>query len=190
MKQILALGGSNSRQSINKQFAAYAASQVPDALVNLIDLNDYEMPIFSVDRERSTGHPEQVYQFRAQIDAAHGIIVSLAEYNGSYAAAFKNIIEWTSRIERCMWMNKPLLLAAVSTGGRGAQLVLRSAAEYFPRLGARLSGVFSLPNFYSNFTAEGIVDATLRAAFEAEMARFIAEVHTSQDLAGQTMITR
>ena len=67
MKKILAFGASSSRKSLNKRFASYAASLVPDAEVNLIDLNDYEMPLFSVDRERENGHPEEAKKFKEEI---------------------------------------------------------------------------------------------------------------------------
>ena len=47
---ILAFGASNSRHSINKRFAAWSAAQIHNAQVNLIDLNDFEMPLYSIDR--------------------------------------------------------------------------------------------------------------------------------------------
>ena len=49
--KILAFGASTSKSSINQQFALFAAHQF-DGEVNMIDLNDYEMPVFSVDKEK------------------------------------------------------------------------------------------------------------------------------------------
>ena len=54
-KNIIALGASSSKNSINKQLASWAASQILDTEVNLLDLNDYEMPIFSVLQEHAEG---------------------------------------------------------------------------------------------------------------------------------------
>ena len=51
MIKIVAFGASSSKTSINKQLANYAAQQIPNAEVNLLDLNGYEMPIYSVDKE-------------------------------------------------------------------------------------------------------------------------------------------
>lgn len=51
MKNIIAIGGSNSSQSINRQLASWAANLVNDSQVNTLDLNDFEMPIYSSDRE-------------------------------------------------------------------------------------------------------------------------------------------
>ena len=46
MKKILALGGSTSATSINRQLASFASQLVTNAETTLIDLNDYEAPIY------------------------------------------------------------------------------------------------------------------------------------------------
>ena len=51
MKNILAFGASSSLNSINKQFAKYSSDQIPSSKTNLLDLNDFEMPIFSIDKQ-------------------------------------------------------------------------------------------------------------------------------------------
>ena len=51
MKKIIAFGASSSKTSINKEFATYVAYQFQNASIEILDLNDYEMPIFSVDKE-------------------------------------------------------------------------------------------------------------------------------------------
>ena len=58
MKKILAFGASSSATSINKQLATYAAHQFANATVEVLDLNDYEMPIFSINKETKTGIPQ------------------------------------------------------------------------------------------------------------------------------------
>ena len=50
MKNILAFGASSSINSINKKFANYSSKQIPNSRTNLLDLNDFEMPIFSIDK--------------------------------------------------------------------------------------------------------------------------------------------
>ena len=68
MKKIIAIGASNSRESINKIFADYAANQVNQSIVETLDLNDYEMPIYGIDRERADGIPQLAYDFKKKID--------------------------------------------------------------------------------------------------------------------------
>ena len=49
---------SSSKKSINKQLAAYAVSLLDDVEVEVLDLNDYELPLFSEDKEAEIGQPE------------------------------------------------------------------------------------------------------------------------------------
>lgn len=173
MKNIIAIGASNSRQSINQQLAFWAANQLDEVRVELLDLNDYEMPIYSIDRENQNGIPQQAQKFKEQIYQSDGIVLSLAEHNGSYTAAFKNITDWVSRLEKGTWANKPLLLMATSPGPRGGKGVLDSAKMTMPYQGAQLSGVFSLPVFNQNFDSKkGIIDAELKLQFTTQLELF------------------
>ena len=63
MKKILAFAGSNSKTSINKQLATYAASLVGNAEVNVVDLNDYPLPLYGIDLENVSGIPENAQVF-------------------------------------------------------------------------------------------------------------------------------
>ena len=127
MKKIIAFGASNSKHSINKTLANYTANQIVNAEVKLLDLNDFEMPIFSIDRENENGIHELALQFKQEIIQADGIVISFAEHNGAYSAAFKNIYDWVSRIEGNIWESKPLFLLTTSPGGRGGKSVLELA---------------------------------------------------------------
>ena len=111
--------------------------------------------------------------FKQLIKNADGIIISLAEHNGAYSAAFKNIIDWVSRLEKGIWSDTPMLLLATSPGGRGAKAVLELAVNDFPRRGAQLAASFSLPSFGQNFNRdEGITDAELLEEFRKQLALF------------------
>ncbi|MES2810879.1 MAG: NAD(P)H-dependent oxidoreductase [Bacteroidota bacterium] len=152
--KIVAFGASYSKQSINKRLAGFVAHQFGDHTVDVLDLNDYELPVFTVDLENEIGHPEIIQQFLQKLDSADLIIISMAEHNGSYTAAFKNLFDWTSRVKLNMFENKKLLLLSTSPGGRGAESSLKTAFERFPRHGATIIDQYSLPNFHENFDAE------------------------------------
>ena len=173
MNNILAFGASNSAQSINKQLAYWAANQVNNGSVNFLDLNDFEMPIYSIDREREQGVPEEAKRFKAALQKADGLIISFAEYNGSYSSAFKNIFDWMSRLEKPIWSNKPMFLLATSPGPRGAGGVLGTATNSFPYQGGEVVGSFSLPSFGQNFNVdEGIIEPSLKGAFQEHLTIF------------------
>lgn len=167
MKRIIAFAGSTSKKSINKQFVTYVASQFKDAEVEVLDLNDYEMPIYSADRELELGTPKQAIDFFEKLGSADLIVISLAEHNGAYSAAFKNIFDWTSRHNNKLFQQKPVLLLATSPGPRGGLGVLEMAKDRFPRHDAQLLATFSLPSFHAHFDAErGITEENLKVALE------------------------
>lgn len=176
MKKILAIGASTSKQSINRRLANYTAGQISDAEVTLLDLNDFNMPFFSVDIEAEIGSPEAAQKFKEHIKNADGIVISFAEHNGSFAAAYKNIIDWTSRIEGKLWEGKPLFLMATSPGGRGGQTVLASAVSGYPHMGGNLTAQFSLPSFNANFVDDALLDGELKNEFNTQLDAFKASL--------------
>ena len=88
MSKILAFGASSSKKSINKRFAVYVAHCIPNADVNVLDLNDYEMPIYSIDRENEDGIPDLAYTFKEQFKNSDAV-VTFAEHNANYTAFIK-----------------------------------------------------------------------------------------------------
>jgi NAD(P)H-dependent FMN reductase len=152
--KIIAFAGSNSQQSINKKLATYAASLFEKGEVEVLDLNDFEMPLFSVDIETEIRQHPLAKAFLEKISTADILVVSLAEHNGNYSAAFKNVFDWCSRIGPKVFQEKPMLLMATSPGGRGGASVLEIAKNAFPRFGAILKETFSLPSFNDNFDVE------------------------------------
>jgi NAD(P)H-dependent FMN reductase len=163
MKKILVLAGSSSKTSINKQLAVYAAQQFQNAKLDILDLNDYEMPVFSVDKEKENGIHNLANDFYNKIGSTDLIVLSLAEHNGAYSSAFKNILDWTSRINNKTFQQKPMLLLATSPGARGGATVLDIASKRFPFQGADVKGTFSLPTFFENFDAvHGIINPELK----------------------------
>ena len=162
-KKILAFGASSSKKSINKKLATYAASLFKNATVEILDLNNYEMPIYSIDKENDTGIPKLAHAFYNKIGTSDFIIISFAEHNGAYTSAFKNIFDWMSRINGNTFQDKSMLLLATSPGPRGGSSVLEIANNRFPFQGAFVKGSFSLPSFDDNFDIKlGITDQDLK----------------------------
>jgi len=170
-KKILVFAGSTSKNSINKQLAIYAATKLVNISYEIADLNDYSAPVFSVDTEEM-GFPDAVKNFNELLNQFDGFIVSLAEHNGSYSAAFKNIFDWVSRIDRKVFKDKPLLLMAASPGGRGGATVLETAKNTFPHLGGNIMATFSLPNFYDNFKDGSLIEEKLNIALNDAVSVF------------------
>ncbi|GGG66075.1 NADPH-dependent FMN reductase [Epilithonimonas arachidiradicis] len=170
--KILAFAGSNSRASINKILAEYTAKQFNGAEVEVLDLNDYEMPIFSVDREKHDGIPTLALRFAEKIDAADLLIIALAEHNSSYTVAFKNVFDWVSRIkDRKHFGEKPVFLLATATGPGGGRHVVAAFEQRAKSSGANVLQSFYLPKFKETFDIEkGIVDEEKNAEFQEKLS--------------------
>jgi len=176
--KILAFAASNSRHSINKRLVSYAATYFKNHDfgnhdVELIDIHDYEMPIFSVDREQESGIPEQAHQFYNKIGAADALLISFAEHNGNYTTAYKNLFDWTSRINQKVYQGKPAVLLATSPGPGGGRNVLASAKTSAPHFTMEVKADLSIPRFYDNFDVENsrISNSEIQAQLEAVLAQ-------------------
>lgn len=172
MKKITAFAGSNSKTSINKNLVRYTSSLVKDAEVEILDLNDFELPLYSIDLEKEDGIPLNAQKFIDIIKNSDGIILSLAEHNGAYSAVFKNLFDWLSRIEGKTFFGKPMLLMSTSPGGRGGASVLAIAQDRFPRHDANIVEVFSLPFFGENFNGGEVSDSGLNAELKNKVTKF------------------
>lgn len=154
--KVLAFAATNSKNSINKKLVKYATSLIKndDKFIDLIDLNDYELEIYSVDRERENGIPNQAKRLFSQIGEADLVVISLAEFNGTYTSAYKNIFDWMSRIDQKVFQGKKVIYLSTSPGDFGAASVLMQAKNSIQYFAGDLVDVFSLPNFYDNFDTE------------------------------------
>jgi chromate reductase len=171
--KIVGFAGSNSKNSINKQFVKYTLEQLKDHETNLLDLNDFEIPMFSIDREEDEGYPDKVKEFVAIIQSADGLVVSVAEHNGAYTAVFKNLIDWCSRYELKFFNEIPMFLLSTSPGGYGGGNSMELALSRFPKFDAKIISHFSLPKFDDNFDNEnGIQDRELRENYEKKLQEF------------------
>ncbi len=169
MKKIIAFAGSNSKESINKQLVTYAAGQLENVHIEVLDLNDYELPLYGIDYELKFGVPDNAKDFLNKIQLADGLMISFAEHNGAYSAVFKNLFDWMSRIDGKLWNGVPMLLMATSPGARGGATVLEIAKNRFPYMGGNITGTFSFPSFNENFENGTITNEELKNNLHQEI---------------------
>lgn len=176
--KLLAFAASSSSTSINKMLVTHAASVLkeevlPNADITILDLNDFEMPIFSVDRENDSGVPEKAKAFFKAIGDADALLISYAEHNGSYSSAFKNIFDWSSRINAEVFQGKPMVIMSTSPGPHGAANVLKTAKDSAGFFAADIRGSLSVANFNDAFDVDKgqLTDAGLAAELRTELAK-------------------
>ena len=155
--KILGFSTSNKKKSINKQLVQSVAHSIEGQhSFKLLDIAKYELPIYSEDIEAKIGIPEDVREFYEEIKKSDFLIIGLAEHNGNYTAFYKNLFDWTSRIEQKVYQNKKVIALSTSPGPGGAKSVLKSFNDSAPLFGANIIASLSLPSFYKNFE-DGVV---------------------------------
>lgn len=149
--KVLAFAGSNHSASINRMLVGYAAKRLqelaPQTEIELLDLNDFEMPIYSIDREAADGIHPLAHSFYNKIGEADAVIVSFAEYNGMVTSAWKNIFDWMTRIDQKVWHDNPVVILAASPGARAGANVLEKEVSSGPRFGMDLRGSYGVGNW-------------------------------------------
>jgi len=143
--KILAFAGSLRKDSYNKKLVKIAAKGAQDAGadVTYIDLKDYPLPIYDEDIEDSQGLPENAKKLKELMWKNDGFLISSPEYNSSLSGCFKNMIDWTSRMETkdevylSCFIDKVVMLMSASVGGLGGFRGLVHARSVF-------SSIFSL----------------------------------------------
>jgi len=96
--KLLAFSGSLRADSFNQRLVHAAAdlARAAGAEVNVVRLNDYDLPMFSEDLE-AAGTPEGVLRWKAALKSHHGFLIACLEYNSSITGALKNAIDWATR---------------------------------------------------------------------------------------------
>ncbi|MEO9966310.1 MAG: NAD(P)H-dependent oxidoreductase [Reichenbachiella sp.] len=150
MKKIIAFAGSNSSTSINQQVVKYAATLFTNTEVEVIDLREYDAPIYSADIEKA-GIPQAIQDFVQKLAEADAYIMASPEHNGSLSAFFKNILDWASRVEGKFVGGKPVLLLSTSGGKRGGASALEDLRIKMKYFAGEVLGSYSLGAFYENF---------------------------------------
>lgn len=94
---ILIFAGSARAQSWNRLLARRAAdaAQRQGAKVTLLELGDFDIPLYHADLE-ARGTPADVIRLKEIFHAHPAWIICSPEYNGSYTGLLKNTIDWVS----------------------------------------------------------------------------------------------
>ena len=179
---ILAFAATNSRTSINRALVEFAATRLrssvsPEAEVTFVDLNDFELPIYSIDRERASGIPVAAQGFFDAIGDADAVLVSFAEHNGTVTSAWKNLFDWMSRIDMKAWQSKPVVFLAATPGPRAGAGVLGHQAQLAPFFGADLRGTHGIGTWGEAWNANtgSLTRAEDIAALDAALSGLVTE---------------
>ena len=163
MTSILVFAGSARRGAFSKQLAAAATTSLTEwgAKPTLIDLADYDTPIYHGDFEDSLGIPQCVLDFRRLVASHHGLAIVTPEYNGFVTPLLLNMFCWASRPSPgddfgAVFQGKPVALMASSPGRLGGVRVIPRLRDAVAELGmVPVPGFVTLPNAANAFNDDG-----------------------------------
>lgn len=172
MKKILAFAGSNSDTSINHQFISHVASRIQGHEIKVIELRDFEIPMYSINHEKERGFPIDINVLKNLIEEHDALVISVNEHNGAISSFFKNILDWLSRMDRSFLTGKNILLMSTAPGVRGGAGALEYTKGILPRFGGKVIESFSFPSFNDNFQNDKVHNETLDLGIEDVLTTF------------------
>jgi NAD(P)H-dependent FMN reductase len=183
--RILAFAGSARKDSFNKKLIAIAAegARAAGAVVTLIDLRDYPMPIYDGDLEAAQGLPENARKLKQLFLDHDGLLIASPEYNSSISPLLKNTMDWVSRVASpeepglAAYRGKVAGLVSASPGALGG---LRGLVHVRAILGninvLVIPEQVAVPNAPSAFDADGRLTNEKQQAQVMNVGRRLAEV--------------
>ena len=124
MLKLIAIVGTNSKRSTNRQLLQYMQKHFADkAEIELVEIKD--LPVFNKPADKQI--PAEATEIAAKIEAADGVIIGTPEYDHSIPAVLMSALAWISYGVFPL-LNKPVMITGASYGTLGssrAQLQLR-----------------------------------------------------------------
>jgi NAD(P)H-dependent FMN reductase len=164
--KILAFAGSSRKESFNKKLIKIAAKGAIEAgaIVTVVDLADYSMPLYNGDLEADEGMPKNAQRFKKLLLEHDGIMIASPEYNSSLSPLLKNALDWASRAESedeatySAYKGKVAVIMSASPGALGGSRGLVILRMLLSNMGMIvLPDQKSIPNASKAFSADGLL---------------------------------
>ncbi len=115
MLKLIAIVGTNSKRSTNRQLLQYMQKHFADkAEIELVEIKD--LPVFNKPADKQI--PAEATEIAAKIEAADGVIIGTPEYDHSIPAVLMSALAWISYGVFPL-LNKPVMIT-------GASMLLKS----------------------------------------------------------------
>ncbi len=130
MSKVSLIIGSLRQASINRKFAEYIVSQIPEN-IEVEEVNIADLPLYNQDYD---GRDIASYtRVREQLKAADAVLIVTPEHNRTMPAALKSVIDIGSRPHGdSVWTDKKVAVVTASPGtygGRASGLDVRKSMQ-------------------------------------------------------------
>ena len=138
--RILAFSGSARKESLNRKLlaAAIEATRAAGGEVTLIDLNEYEMPLYHGDLEDEKGMPGNAQKLVQLVTGHAGLLMASPEYNSQMTPLLKNAIDWCTRADENPFIGKVAAIVSASPSQFGGIRSQQLARQLLTHLGSHV----------------------------------------------------
>jgi len=156
MSQIVIISASIRTDRKSDRVALFFRNYISDkglASVEILDLNEYNFPLFNERLRFQKDPPDSALLFAEKLKKSDGVLIVTPEYNGGYPASLKNVIDLLTD----EWNRKPVAISTVSGGQFGGSQVLTSLLFTLWKIKAWVvPAMFPVPDVEDTFDENGI----------------------------------
>ena len=167
---VLAIVGSLRAASVNGAVARAAVSVAGDVHLTIHDVAD--VPFYDGDVE-AVGLPLAVRRLNDAVAANDGLLLFSPEYNSSFPAVTKNVIDWMSRPPK-VWEGLPIGLVTATPGARAGLGVREHFTATLGRRPARLFDTLGIGSSGDKLVDGELTDPDTLAELADYVGRFAA----------------
>lgn len=173
MTTLLAFSGSLRRGSFNTRLIHALPALAPEG-VSIVAFDVADLPLYNQDLDGETV-PDVVAALRAAVAEADGIIIASPEYNHSYSAVTKNLVDWASRpFMKGAIIGKRSMVIAAGPGPSGGAHCLTALSDLLGLLGGTVVAKVGVAAVHEKLAADSdtITDEDLAAQLRTGLAAF------------------
>jgi len=168
MTTLIAFSGSLRKDSFNTRLIQALPSLAPEN-TTIAHFDISELPLYNQDLDADTV-PDIVAALRAAVAEADGVIIATPEYNHSYSAVTKNLIDWASRpFMKGPIIGKKSMVIAVTPGPGGGVHAAQATTEVLSLLGGTVVAQVTAAAVHEK------VDAATNTVTDADFAAQITQ---------------
>lgn len=155
MSKIIVISSSVRTGKKSNRVALFLANYINEqklAEAEIVDLEDYQFPVFNERLSYLDEPPQNLLDFSKKIEDADGIIIVSPEYNGGYPASLKNAIDVLLK----QWKRKPVAISTVSAGPFAGMNLITSLQFILWKIGAwTVPAMFPVASVDKSFDEDG-----------------------------------
>jgi len=170
-RKALVMPASTRTGSVNQALARHIAARLDNGSpVEIVDLNDYPLPLYDGDLEERDGIPAAAAALAGEMASADVLVLVSPECNGTFTPLLKNTVDWVTPIDASAFAHLWVLVASASPGRGGGANGVAMVRTWLSNM-----GIDAAERTVSVGDASVGLDGELVRIDHAELTRFVSQ---------------